>query len=128
MTNSKTPTLSSVSHHYEVEIFITTFGVYEPYKNIQVFKADNIRNAKQMAHANYENVAQRLKNQGGFILPFASPENFIQGENACYSVFLSLVQTENEMMDVYTILGGGESIEAEALAYEQEILSQFPQV
>jgi hypothetical protein len=112
--------------HYEVEIFISTFGAYESYSHTEEFADENLKKAKFQALKRAQELELILKQQGMFFLPFASPDEFILGKNACYSISVSLIQEfDDEDIEIHTIEGEDLCTTEEALLFESEIFDQL---
>lgn len=114
-----------VKYHYEVEIYFNTFEVYEPYSHIEKFENDNLLESRQNAFKRYEILLAMVERQGYFFLPFARREDFVQGENACYSAQLFLVEDIDGEDELYVIQGEDEKTTIDALKSEKEIFERL---
>lgn len=128
-------------YYYQVSIFITTFRMdknkTEPFSHSEIFKDSNLLAAKKEATKFYEAVLQGRIEKGGFefmkdqekiFLSYESRENFIFGENAAFSVTLSLIEKYpypvNEIYE-HPIMGEDEETINESIEIETEILNQY---
>lgn len=115
--------------YYSVDVFIGTFDVYPSYSFNEAFGDKNLRSAKSKAIQRAKELEMILQYQGMFFLPFASPKEFVHGENACYSICVSLVQEfdeDNELeYQIHTIKGGDDDENTEALLFETDIFEQL---
>ena len=112
-------------YHYEVEIFFNTFEVFEPYSHIEKFEHENLLEARNKAFERYDILLSMVQKQGRFFLPFASQEKFVQGENACFSAQLFLVEENDCDEELYIIHGENEKTTIEALKCEKEIFERL---
>jgi hypothetical protein len=112
-------------YHYEVEIFFNTFEVFEPYSHIEKFESENLLESRQNAFKRYEILLAMVERQGYFFLPFARREDFVQGENACYSAQLFLVEDIDGEEELYVIQGEDETTTIDALKSEKEIFERL---
>ncbi|GEM_PF-4892160 len=112
-------------YHYEVEIYFNTFQVFEPYSHIEKFESENLLESRQNAFKRYEILLAMVQRQGYFFLPFASQEDFVQGENACYSAYLFLVEEIDGEEELFIIQGENEKTTIDALKSEKEIFERL---
>ncbi|TAH40068.1 MAG: hypothetical protein EYC69_11700 [Bacteroidetes bacterium] len=119
----------NTTYYYTVMEIVTTFG-YDPGKNEQFvnvkdFKGSNLRRCREEAVEWYYERSRGLENAGGYFLPFASPENFVLGKNAVYSVFLSLIEVFEGNEYEYPLTGVEDETIMENLEIEREILRKL---
>ncbi len=108
-------------YYYRVDVFITTFNVFEPYVHTEIFERDNLNEARENSVLRADEIISILVKQGMFFLPFATPEEFVLGENACYSVTVSIVMQSDGNYIEYPILGEDEFRTEGALRFEKEV-------
>lgn len=113
------------SFYYLVEVYISTFNVYESYVHSEEIRCEDLMEAREKAYKRREELILKLEEQGMFFLPFASQENFVQGENACYSVDLFLIQDIDGEEEIHTIIGHGDCSTTEALQFEKQIFERL---
>jgi hypothetical protein len=113
------------SFYYLVEVYISTFNVYESYVHSEVIRCEDLMEAREKAHKRREELISNLEKQGMFFLPFASQQNFVQGENACYSVDLFLIHDIDGEEDIHAIIGHGDCSSISALKFEKEIFERL---
>ena len=112
-------------YHYEVEIYFNTYNEFAPYSHIEKFESGNLLEAREKAFERYEILLSMVQKQGRFFLPFASPENFVKGENASWAAFIMLIEKNGEEEEIYTIKGQDEKTTLEALNSEKEIFERL---
>jgi hypothetical protein len=108
-------------YYYRVDVFITTFIVFDPYVDTEIFEMDNLNKARENALHRADELISILIKQSMFFLPFATPEEFVLGENACYSVTVSIVVQSDGSHIEYPIFGEDEFRTEEALRFEKEV-------
>jgi hypothetical protein len=108
-------------YYYRVDVFITTFNVFEPYVHTEIFEMDNLNKARENALHRADELISILVKQGMFFLPFARPEEFVLGENTCYSVTVYIVELTDDFYFEYPIFGEDEFRTEEALRFEKEV-------
>ena len=113
------------SFYYLVEVYISTFNVYESYVHSEVIRSEDLMEAREKAHKRREELISNLEKQGMFFLPFASQQNFVQGENACYSVDLFLIHDIDGEEEIHTIIGHGDCSSISALKFEKDIFERL---
>jgi hypothetical protein len=115
--------------YYVVDVFLGTFDVYPSYSFREEFGNEKLRKAKLKALQRAKELEIILEYQGMFFLPFASPQEFVLGKNANYSITVSLVQEFEEdseySHEIYTIEGEGIDETIEALEFEADIFKQL---
>jgi len=119
---------TSPDYFYLVEEYVTTFemdkGKNEPFWHDQKFEGKNLLKCRIDAEKYYW---QRLigLEQGRYFLEFAAPKDFKLGENAAYSLVLSLVEYYNEdNFMVHSLLGEDERTITESIEIEQAVLKE----
>ena len=115
------PHIGKDQYYYRVDVFITTFNVFEPYVHTEIFENDNLHQARENALLRADELISILVKQGMFFLPFATQEEFVLGENACYSVTVSIVVQSDGNYIEYPIFGEDEFRTEEALRFEKEV-------
>ena len=115
-----------VKYYYQIKIFTSTMGVTESFTHVEYFKDVDLLKAREDAFERYPKILDEIEKQGRYFLPYASPEDFVYGENACYSVTLSLVEEiEDDRIEIYEIEGESECIIAFGLDYEKFIIKSL---
>ncbi len=108
-------------YYYRVDVFITTFNVFDSYVQTEIFENDNLHQAREKALLRADELNSILLKQGMFFLPFATPKEFVLGENACYSVTVYIVELTDDCYFEYPIFGEDEFRTEEALRFEKEV-------
>ena len=126
--------LRVVDRFYRVHESVTTFkkdpGKNDSFHHDEDFKNKDLLKAKEAATQYYH---KRLKGfeSGSYFLPFAGPNDFIDGENAAFTICLSLVEllaNEEEQEQEYILLPDHyeeEETMNEARNYEKYVLNEF---
>ena len=116
-------------YFYRVYESVTTFEEGKNYSNTTDFRIGSLIKCRAEAVNYYNERMQGFENgKAKFFYPFESPTNFKHGENAAYSLVLSIVEyyDDNEYYE-YALAGEDEEtcadnreIEAYALSEEEE--------
>jgi hypothetical protein len=113
-------------YFYLVREHVTTFkmdiGENDSFTHEQKFEGKNLLKSKTEAERYYWNRLNGLV-EGKYFLEFASPQNFVFGENAALSVVLSLVEyyTEDEFFE-HPLIGESDETIAESVEIETAVL------
>lgn len=124
---------NKVEYFYRVSEIVTTFKAdklkNEPFSTYQDFKDEDLIKCRNKAIEYYNHRLSNLENNCTYFLPFANPENFKLGENAAFSINVSLTVCEyldGESIDIeYTILGESEEICLEGIEMEELIFKEL---
>lgn len=114
------------SYFYRVYEFVTTFEQERSYSNVTDFRIGSLIECKVESERFYlERMRGFESGQAKFFLPFELPANFKDGENAAYSLVLSIVEYYNdEEYYEYALLGEDAQTCAESKEIEIEILKR----
>jgi hypothetical protein len=113
-------------YFYRVSQFVTTFGKdegkTEPYTDEDDFKGNDLLKCKAEAEKCYWEKLEVLE-QGKYFLPFAAPQNFEFGENAAFSITLSLIEFyTDDNYYTHQLIGEDDETIAESREIEFEVL------
>ena len=100
---------------------MTTFRADEEFKEDVDIRDIDLKIARKKAIKRYAEIQVELKNRGKYILPFASPDKFVFGKNACYTIWLSLVEEQDGEEEVHIVHGEPREDMLDALAYEKRV-------
>ena len=114
---------------YIVSEYLTTFECDPnktlPFEHTQYFEGNNLLKCRVEAYKWYCERSEGLIKAGQYFLPFASPQDFVMGKNACYNITLSLLQYySDDNQTAYTIFGDSPDETAEGLELEKIIFAQ----
>ena len=115
--------LTDPDYYYIVTEYVTTFGKdkgkTEPYNHVEEFKGSDLKECRELAKKYYWERFLGFQSKKYF-LPFESPEDFIEGENAAFSITLSLVEYYNDS-NYYEHIILGEDDTQEAREFEKYV-------
>lgn len=115
-------------YFYKVSEFVTTFeadkGKNDPFTHEEIFKDNDLVKCRAKAETYYWKRLNGLE-QGKYFLPFAAPTDFVPGENAAFSISLSLVEyySEDEQIE-HCLLGEDEETILESSEIEAMVLKE----
>lgn len=112
------------THFYRVYESVSTFEKGKFYSNEKDFRTGSLKERKAEAESYYQERLEGFKSgKVKFFYPFESPGNFKLGENAAYSLVLSLVEyyDEKEYYE-YPLLGEDEETCADSREVEALVL------
>jgi len=115
------------NYYYRVTEFVTTFGK-DPGGNDSFSDTKEFDNPGDLWRCrkealNYHNSRQEGLQKSKYFLPFASPENFVTGKHAAYSIDVYLVEVHQDGEEEEIMLNSGDSIEEEEnIRFEEKIL------
>jgi len=102
-------------YFYRVNEFVTTMesdpGKNLPYSHDEDFRGSNLLYCRAKAIKWYQEREEGLIKNGKYFLPFASPKDFVLGENAAYTITLSLIEYYDEEFQLAYSLAGDDEIE-----------------
>jgi hypothetical protein len=113
------------NYYYEIEVFVSTLGLHEPYTHIEQIAELDLRQARSKAIQRHNDIENGILANGKFYLPYASPGDFVYGENACYSITLSFVHTYVDVIEKYALVGVDDASHIEALEFENYIFHEL---
>lgn len=114
-------------YFYTVTQLVTTFGKddakNEPFIYTERFQGNNLLKCKTQAEKYYYEKLSGLENNGKYFLPFAAPKDFVLGENAAFSITLSLIEyyTDDNNLE-YPLLGEDDETIQENRIIERGVL------
>jgi hypothetical protein len=112
-------------HYYRGHVFVTTYGLdenkTEPFSWDFIFDEKDLSVSRQKGIDWFRDTIKGMDEKGGYFLPYASPENFVDGKNSCYSVVLSLIEVSGTDECEYDLLGTDEDTMLETMEIEQQI-------
>ena len=113
-------------YFYRVWEFVTTFGEdegkNEPFSHEQDFKGKDLLKCKAEAEKYYWERLEGLE-QGKYFLAFEAPQNFEFGENAAFSITLSLIEFyTDDNCYTHQLIGEDDETTAESREIETEVL------
>jgi hypothetical protein len=114
------------TYFYRVHEFVTTFEKGRSFSNDTDFRTGSLKECKAEAESFFQKRLDGFESgKAPFYRPFASPANFKHGENAAYSITLSIVEyyDEDEYYE-YVLLGDDEDICAESREIEAYALKE----
>lgn len=115
------------TYKYRGWVSVTTFGEdpghHDPYYHTEDFEDSDMLKARTKAYNWYIETLAGLEREGKYFLPFASPEDFVSGKNAAYSVVVSLVICSGSEEDEYDLFGADDQTFEDTLEMEQMILN-----
>jgi hypothetical protein len=111
--------------YYEIEVFVGTHGLHESYIHIEQITDIDLNLARKKAINNYFEIEKGIIASGKFHLPYASPADFVYGENASYSMILSLVHEYGDIKVRYELAGADEASHIEAEEFENYIFQEL---
>ena len=114
-------------YFYRVEEWVFTFeqdpGKNKPISHTQDFKQGDLLKCKVDAEKYYKEREEGMLKAGKYFLPFAGPKDFKMGENAGFSLVLSLVEYYNEdLLIEHPLLGEDEDEMAQSRETEKMVL------
>ena len=113
------------NYYYEIEVFVSTLGLHEPYNHIEQIADIDLIQARSKAIQRYKDIENGILANGKFHLPYASPADFVYGDNACYSITLSFVYTYGDVIEKYALAGVDDASHIEALEFENYIFYEL---
>ncbi len=123
---------SVTTYKYRGYLSVTTFGAdpgkNEPFYHSEDFECTNLLVAREKAINWFKQTIAGLKREGKYFLPFASPEDFIMGKNAAFSVVVSLVICQGVNEDEFDLLGTDDGTMEDTLELEDMILKQLYEI
>ena len=115
-------------YFYLVQQLVTTFGMdegkNESFIHEEKFEGKDLLKCKTEAEKYYWEKLDGLE-RGKYFLPFAAPQNFVFGENAAFSITLSLVEYysyDNQFEHV--LIGEDDETTSESREIEMDILKE----
>lgn len=111
--------------YYEIEVFVSTNGLHEPYTHIEQITDIDLYLARKKAINKYIEIEKGLIASGKFYLPYASPAEFVYGKNANYSMILSLVHEYGDRTEKYELVGADDVSHNEAKEFESYIFQEL---
>lgn len=112
-------------YYYEIVAFVSTHGLHEPYTHIEQIADIDLSQTRSKAIQRYKDIENGILANGRFHLPYASPADFVYGENACYSITLSFVHTYGDVIEKYALAGVDDASHIEALEFESYIFNEL---
>ncbi len=112
-------------YYYQIDVMVSTMGITDSFTHIEYFKDINLLKAREDAFNRYPEILEGIEKEGKYYLPFASPEDFVYGKNACYSVTLSFVEETENGIEIHEIEGEEEHIVEAGLDYEEFIIASL---
>lgn len=112
-------------YYYEIVAFVSTQGLHEPYTHIEQIADIDLSQTRSKAIQRYKDIENGILANGKFHLPYASPADFVYGENACYSITLSIVHTYGDVIEKYALAGVDDASHIEALEFESYIFNEL---
>jgi hypothetical protein len=113
------------NYYYEIEVFVSTLGLHEPYTHIEQIADLDLRQARSKAIQRHNDIENGLLANGRFYLHYASPADFVYGENACYSITLWFVHTYGDVIEKYALAGVDDASHIEGLEFENYIFYEL---
>lgn len=116
---------SEPDYFYQVDEYVTTFGKdvnkTDSFEHVEVFRDNDLYRARAKAFDYYNERLKGIENKS-YVLPFASPSEFRAGEDAAFSITVSLVEyySEDEFYE-YSIEGDDEESTFENKAVERTV-------
>lgn len=111
------------TYKYRGCVSVTTFGEdpghHDPYYHTEDFEDPNPLIARSKALSWYKHTIAGLEREGRYFLPFASPDEFVLGKNAAYTVMVSFVICNGSDEDEYDLLGTDERTMNDTLELEE---------
>ena len=122
--------MSRPVYFYRVTEFVTTFGddmgKNEPYDHEEDFKGFDLLECREMAINYYKERHKGFQEDNvKYFLPFASPKDFIIGQNAAHSLTLSLIECIDNENYEYILSGEDEQTINDGREAECEILTSL---
>jgi hypothetical protein len=103
------PEYFKTRHIYRGYVFVTTFGKdpkqSEPFSYTIDFDNPSLCEAKKEGIKWYQETMTGIEREGKYFLPYATPDEFVLGKHAAFTVTLSLVEICGNQEDEYTLLG-----------------------
>ena len=121
-----------VDRFYRVHEFVTTFkkdpGKNDSFHHDEDFKNKNLLKSREAATQYYHKRLEGFED-GSYFLPFTGPDDFIDGENAAFTISLSLVELlANGEEQEYILLPDNHEEEEtmnESRDYEKYVINEF---
>lgn len=122
--------MTDTEFFYRVTEYVTTFnkdkGANEPFENVTEFKDHNLSKCRDEAVKWYNDRLAGLEKEGKYFLPFASPKDFKEGENAAFSINLALVEVslveDSEVVEIEHYLAGESEEDIQEGREQEEML------
>jgi hypothetical protein len=111
--------------YYEIDVFVSTKGLHEPYTHIEQITDIDLNQARKKAINKYIEIEKGIIASGKFHLPYASPAEFVYGENANYSMILSLIHECGDVTEKYELFGADDASHIEAEEFENYIFQKL---
>jgi len=111
--------------YYEIDVFVSTNGLHEPYTHIEQITDIDLNQARKKAINKYIEIEKGIIASGKFHLPYASPAEFVYGENANYSMILSLIHEYGDVTEKYELFGADDASHIEAEEFENYIFQKL---
>ena len=112
-------------HYYKGHVFVTTFGLdknkTKPFSFDVSFNQKDLSIARENGIDWFNQTIKGIQERGSYFLPYASPKDFVDGKNSCYSVVLSLVEVSGGDEFEYDLLGTDNETMLETLEIEKLI-------
>jgi hypothetical protein len=120
----------ATNYYYQVDEFVTTFGKdpgkNKPFSHTEFFRHNDLHEARKCAFEYYKQRLNGFEKNGGYFLPFASPENFVEGKNSNYSITLYLVEVGETVGEIFHPIAGEDTDEVrESLELEKMVLNLY---
>lgn len=112
-------------YFYRIETYMTTFRPGETVQELMDIQDRDLKVARQQAFRKYEEIKKMLIRRGEYILPFASRADFVAGKNACFSIWISLVEELAGEEEEHIIHGEPREEMQDALAYERRVFDSL---
>lgn len=112
-------------YFYRIETYMATFSPGETTQEFLDIQDRDLKVARRLAFNKYEEIKKMLIKRGKYILPFASREDFVTGKNACFSIWISLVEELAGEEEEYIIHGEPREEMRDALAYERRVFDSL---
>lgn len=109
----------------QLYLYQNTLGLHEPYTHTEQIADFDLRQARSKVIQRYNDIENGILANGKFYLPYASPADFVHGENACYSITLSFVHTYGDIIEKYALAGVDDASHIEALEFESYIFNEL---
>ncbi len=116
-------------YFYRVREYVSTMGKdpgkNEPIELTQDFGGYDLLQCRAEAIQWYNERGRGIEKRGGYFLPFASPQNFVMGKNALFSIDLYFVEYyDDDNYTEYNLLGDSESEIEESRELERFALAR----
>jgi hypothetical protein len=94
----------------------------EPFTYDVIFNDKDLSISRQTGVDWFKQTIEGIERNGKYFLPYESPDKFVLGKHSCYSVVLSLVETNGIYESEYDLLGTDKETMMETMELEEQIL------